>query len=421
MAQIVPREEGWGSIIGEGLGQGMVATLQRLIDEKARKIDEKHEYERNLKFLKGAGYKNAEQLAHGTGDQLQQLLKSQGSSKSNPSSPAGNGEYNQLLQQYDAMDQGQQQETQELEKAFQGDPTPEGYANPKIQIALNQYLQSPEAQQQYTPEQLQKAQQKLQSFAQKGQSSPTQQLMGQQQTQGSSQGGLSQQDKLYDRLLGAVPNEFEFKKLKARKELREPKGGVDDFDELIKKQPRIIQLNKPFNDSLNKELEVNKEIYGLTNTLLEEENKGETPENSFTKGYAYYTPGFLNAYNSYRADTDKLALLLSQKGARQSVYTTQLNQASKPNVSMDKEDRVKKLEYIKDKAEAVINLDLARQEIKAENGGLEPLNLEKLTKDRFIKNVLPDPSEVEPNTKVEAYGIPYKLVDGKWKELSRGK
>ena len=77
MAQIVPGVPGWGTLIGRGVGQGVAGHLENIIQEKARKIAEKHEYERNLQFLKGIpGLQNAEQLAHGSPEQINQFLKS---------------------------------------------------------------------------------------------------------------------------------------------------------------------------------------------------------------------------------------------------------------------------------------------------------------------------------------------------------
>lgn len=404
---------------GEKIGQGINASLERLIHEKARKIEEKHAYERNLEFLKGANIPNAEQVAHGSNEQILQLLKGGTAG----STVAGNSQYNDLLSQYTSGGQEQPMQQGQQEEIDYDNPTPQVYARPEVQQALRDYMSRPEIQEQYGIDKLNKVNQKLEQYAQQGQQkpSPTQQLMGGSQAQPSAQGGLSPQDKLYDQLLNVVPNKFQYDVLKERRALRQPKGEVNDFDELTKRQPKIIALNKPFNDQLDEEVKINKQIYDLTKRVLEEEAKGETPENALTKGYATYTPGFLNVYSSIKADLDQLAILLSQKTGRPSVYMTQLQQASKPNLSMDKKDRVEKLEHLNDIAEGVLNLDLARKEVKAENGGLEPLNLEHLSQERFIKNVLPDPSEVEPNTKVEAYGVPYKLVNGKWKEISRGK
>ncbi len=355
MAQIAPQNPGWGTIIGEGLGQGTVATLQRLIDEKARKIDEKHQYERNLKFLKGAGYKNAEQLAHGSESQLTQLLKSGGSSGS--ASPAGNSQYDQLKQQY--SDMGQQQGDQELEQVLQGEPTPEGYENPKVQQALMQYIQSPQAQQEYTPEQLQKAQQKIQSYAQKSQQpSPTQQLMGQAPQQ-SAQGGLSPQDKLYDQLLNVVPNKFEYDVLKERRALRQGITGNPALDEKkrLNQERHIEKLkaqDKTFIDKQHVRDTAADVILQKGGKVLDLLTK---PDSDVAEGaYGEYVPLWFQSEDSRRVDTltdDIAAELTALQSGQQTISKIRFNKGRKPSLNMDRNTQIEKTYDLLEDAAAI--------------------------------------------------------------------
>lgn len=214
MAQIVRQID-----YGEKIGQGVNASLERLINEKARKIEEKHAYERNLEFLKGANIPNAEQVAHGSNDQILQLLK--GGSTGSPA--VGNQRYNDLLSQYTGAEQQPLQQGQQQEVDYDN-PTPEVYARPEVQEALMNYMQSPEVQQKYTPEQLVKVQQKLQSYAQQGQS---QQLMGQLAPQ-------QDQNRLYEQLLASAPLK-ELPRIKALRELKEvPAGETKDLTPIQK-------------------------------------------------------------------------------------------------------------------------------------------------------------------------------------------
>lgn len=248
MAQIVPREPGWGTIIGEGLGHGTAATLDRLIQEKARKIEEKHSYERNLKFLQGVPHlKNeAAQLAHGSDEQVMQLLKQ--STTKNTSNP----EFEKIWNETSGNAQpGQEQEVQELEQVLQGNPTPEGYANPKVQQALMKYLSTPEAQQQYTPEQLQKAQQKLQRYAQQGSQQPsrTQQLM--QPSAGQQDGyDLEKEKANYERLMGSTNDKTQLAKAKERYELRTD-GATDskEYQNIVKHNAAPLKILDEYIDN----------------------------------------------------------------------------------------------------------------------------------------------------------------------------
>ncbi len=420
MAQIVTNNPGWGSIIGEGLGQGTVATLQKLIDEKARKIEEKHEYERNLKFLKGAGYKNAEQLAHGSSDQLQQLLKSNGSQGSS-ASPAGNSQYDQLLQQYDSMGQGQQQGEgdQELEQVLQGEPTPEGYSNPKVQQALMKYLQTPEAQQEYTPEQIQYAQQKLQKYAQQGgQPSPKQQLMGQAPQQ-SAQGGLSSQDKLYDQLLSNVPSKFQYDVLKEKRAIRQPLGDTKDQKLKLAEQKEINKIEKPFKDQIEKQATVLSDTKVILNRMKNTWDSG--------KVYSGYK-GKLIPYEQMNDETQLflkdaktlVGLVADQSRGLPTKFRLQFTEEQKPTINMNHNVQGTLLDNLSEDVDRKLKVIDFADQLVLENDNEIPkgfsTNVRKLVKDLDEAPPIPKGAK-EGDEGHDEYGQLWRIVNGKMKKI----
>lgn len=191
-------------------------------------------------------------------------------------------------------------------------------------------------------------------------------------------------------------------------------------DVLLKNQPKIKQLNKSFNQEIDYHVPIANQLFQKINEALAQEEENKTPENALTRSYAQYAPGAINPYSGYKAITDEIALLKSQKTGRPSVYTTQLTQASKPNVQMSKKDRVSKLKTLKDEQEAFIELGKARDEIIDAHNGLEPANLRNLTNERAIQNNLPDANTYKNESVIEIFSAVPTLkrkfikINGQW-------
>lgn len=185
-----------------------------------------------------------------------------------------------------------------------------------------------------------------------------------------------------------------------------------------KEQEKIKALNEPFTNQLDKEVPTAEQILDKARYLLDLENSGKTPENPFTQAYAQYTPGFLNTYNEYNAKSNELAALMSVKTGRPSVFMTKLALSSKPHSGMAKQERINLLEDIVNKAEPIIELSNARDDVITENDGLQPRDLKALSIKRAIDRSIPDPSEFASGTIIELYNRKFKNKDGEWIPVS---
>jgi len=185
-----------------------------------------------------------------------------------------------------------------------------------------------------------------------------------------------------------------------------------------KEQEKIKSLNEPFTNQLDKEVPTAEQILDKARYLLDLENSDKTPENPFTQAYAQYTPGFLNTYNEYNAKSNELAALMSVKTGRPSVFMTKLALSSKPHSGMAKQERINLLEDIVNKAEPIIELSNARDDVITENDGLQPRDLKALSIKRAIDRSIPDASEFAPGTVIELYNRKFKNKDGEWIPVS---
>jgi len=199
------------------------------------------------------------------------------------------------------------------------------------------------------------------------------------------------------------------------------KTGSTPEDALLKNQPKIQNLNASFTKQLDKEIPITEQVVNLSKELLSMEEAGETPENFVTRGYASYAPQFLNAYNKYNATANKIAALESIGTGKPSVFMTQLMQSTKPNTGQDKKERISLINNLIDKGEPILELGLARDEVIAEHGGLQPLNLKHLAKDRAIENKLAtiDPSDYKDKTVIELFDKKFIKRNGEFAPLGR--
>lgn len=243
---------------GEKIGQGVNATLERLIHEKARKIEEKHDYERNLQFLKGINHPNAEQVAHGSNEQIIQLLKGKPAGTTVNVGMGGNGvsRFDELIANRNGMGQNQpEQQGQEQLAPDQENPPQEVYARPDVQQALRDYMSRPEIQEQYGIENLNKVNAKLEQYAQQAQQqSPTQELMAQGQQE-------APEDNYYEQLFAAASNPFELNKAKALRDVGTGgKGG---------KEVKLTPQNDRFVKKAESDVEFAEEVLPLLDEVEE--------------------------------------------------------------------------------------------------------------------------------------------------------
>lgn len=151
MAQILQQQD-LGSILGAGVGQGLSSGLQQLAARKLEKIARHDELQRNISGLKALGIKDAEHIAHLEPKILEQVVKQKLQA---PGEQAYANALSSLLGGEQQQNRPQMQEQEIGDHSY----------TPEVRQQIGSYLQTPEAQQQYTPKQIQKVNQFLQSPA----------------------------------------------------------------------------------------------------------------------------------------------------------------------------------------------------------------------------------------------------------------
>jgi hypothetical protein len=362
---------------GAGLAREGNRSLERLIQNKVRAIEEKHEYDRNLHVLKGLNVPNAEELAHANPDQLTQLLKQQSKTGStNPEFTQALSAYNQTGAQLPGMEQQEPQQQDEVAQLAQ---------TPEAQQAILAHLDTPEGQAEFTPEQAQEIRQNIQKAQQMAQGSPKQQLL---------QGGQPQQqpefneNDAYSRLIGSAKTPFELNKAKELRDLRRG-GGVSEKEQLA-----IDKANKPFVDKMIQYVEDARKRGALASEALGLVEKGEVSE-----GAAGLLPErILTAFNEADSDFVKLtgelanqkALELRGPVGKAKIEAAQRTKANLSDPKASKEKVLKREIQESKKAEA---LEQAYTEILAENNDVQPRDFETKIRKRA--------KEIEKETKIE--------------------
>lgn len=187
-----------------------------------------------------------------------------------------------------------------------------------------------------------------------------------------------------------------------------------------KQQKRIKSENAPFTKRLEKEVPIATTMLSKVNEMLQMEQKNETPNNKLTKAIGTYSPGVLNPWNAYDALSNEIAALKSQATGKPSVFMTQLMKTTKPNLSMDKKDRVNFLQKLKESAEAILGVEEASRDIVEENNGNQPINLQRKAEDLFFERVLPSLEKYDTNTLIELYSHKFKAAPNRWVRLKVG-
>lgn len=396
MAQIVDNPLNFGAIAGRAVGQGVSSHLDRIIHDRARKIAEKENYERQLKVGKAVNLPNAEQAAFANPEEFMQILKGATGKSSSTSNPEYEATTKELLNYQPGQQQGVMGQAQQPQQALQpqSPEQPQEFFNPlmlnrpDVQEQLLQYMQSPQAQQEYSPEQLQMAQQKLQKYigarGQAGQPSPREQLMGGAQPQMQSQVSPREQllvpktqgldkEKLknqYEKALGLAKNKFEKDKLTA---IYESKIGAATPAQ----QSKIEKENRPFLKAMNEYIDNANERSALAAEALALVESG-----AVTSGPIGLIPeSILTSFNQGDADFVKLVGELANRKAlelRGPVGKAKIEaaQRTKANLSDPKESKEKVLRREIQNGQKAKALQQAYEEIMAENNQTEPANIE---------------------------------------------
>lgn len=251
-----------------------------------------------------------------------------------------------------------------------------------------------------TPDQKNKLEEAFLAQAQFPKQEPKQQQMMQQE-QIAPKPGIGPQQPLAQPLM--TPQQ----PISLAESLQKATGKVSEIKKQEEKEElkRIEKHNAPFLKQLEKEVPVAQQIKQLTDEMLALEESGQTPENILSRTAGAYAPGVINPYNEYNAKANEIAALKSMKTGRPSVFMTQLQQSTKPNAAMPKEERIRLLKKLNEDAQNILDLDEVQREIVESNDNKQPSNLQKKAEDKLIDNVLNtiNPADYKPNTKIEIY------------------
>lgn len=197
MVQFARRED-----FGETSSDKLASGVKKLVERKLEAFEEKHDYERNLRLLKNLKEPDAERLAHLPRNLLEQHLGN--------TLTSGNNRFQDIL-----MGNVSQEQTPYENNAVQAQS---GDQSPSIQDqdALLSYLQTPQGQQEYTPEQAQTIKQGIAQDRQKS-ANPVQNM---QATASPAQQQLSEAEKL----ILASGSPLQLNQAKAINELRSGKA-----------------------------------------------------------------------------------------------------------------------------------------------------------------------------------------------------
>ncbi len=364
---------------GVGIENGINASLERMIHEKARKIEEKHEYERNLQFLKGLNTPNAESIAHGTTDQITNLLRSK-SPLVNINNGGGSNEFDQAANQFLGFDNPtppQPGQAQPAQLPQQGQPSIDQVAKtPEAQQAVLAYIDTPEAQQEHTPEEIQKVRMNIERAMQQGQQ-PTQMLRQPGAPQGVQQGENAEFDiDAAARFLNAVPATTEAAKLNKAKELIKLKSGQSE-EKQEARQAKIVKDNAPFLKVFTEYIDNAKDRSDTAKRALALVN-----DDKVTNGPTGLIPErILTSFNQGDSDFVKETSHLANSKAlelRGPVGKAKLEaaQREKATLSDPKESKKRVLEREIENGRKAEILEQAYEEILAENGQKQPADFE---------------------------------------------
>ena len=402
---------------GASLARESNNSLDRIISDRVRKIEEKHEYERNLHLLKGINFPNAEEAAYANKDQMTQLLKNHGANTQKSSFGDALNKYrtggvnlptapNQMQQpvqspvQYPVQSQEHGQDQDKVASVAQ---------TPEAQQATLDYINSPEAQNDFSPEQIEKIRTNVQAAMQSsGQTAGVNQLMQGGQPQPVKQdfnapSAQSNDDETYLELLSNARTPQE---LAIAKEVRDIKQGVQS----PKAQAAIEKANKPFIDKIS-ELKSNAEE---RKEILERQIKRVKAGKVSDGFYALLPDKFLSNVDSDDANyiTDAAALAnLRALEFRGPVGKAKLEAGEREKATIDKPND-SKLEILKNDLEKVnksLAYDKVYKEIMAENNGIEPKNLSYLVGKRVDEEYNNQDKNTEDVAK--KYGISQEQID----------
>lgn len=242
MAQIIKQPD-----IGERIGEGISSGIQALASQKLEKIAKNNKYQENLGVLKALQVPNAEAWAHADEKTLQKLL---GEKIEEPRNAAFERQFTSQQQQNNPQ---QQQQTQ-------GTIGDHSFTPQRIQ-QMEEFLSSPELQQNATPEQIEKATQKLAQLKQ----NPQQQNQPLQQQQTPTVSPRPEQ-LIQAENIKNKRTDLEYKKAKEERAIE---------NDLFNQQKSL----KPFLDEQTLDYERHREIKTIVNDMLRliQKNKKDWP------------------------------------------------------------------------------------------------------------------------------------------------
>jgi hypothetical protein len=193
----------------------------------------------------------------------------------------------------------------------------------------------------------------------------------------------------------------------------------------LKKQQLVEGENRPYLADLDKRVSGARDIYPLVQELMGLLDTGKVATGIAGK----YTPGLLQSTETQQFDSKakELATYLAGAGKGQATnMKVRLAQESKPLLEHKPETQRALLEDALNKYGKIMKEDEARNQILAENQGLQPKNL-KFKVQEYLKkpqnrldlpaNTYEDGTEVQEGDLIKVKGIQFERKNGKWEKV----
>lgn len=381
MVQII-REPTFGGRLGQAVGTGLSEGLQALANMKLQQIQQRKQQEQLAPILKHFG------LPPGTPLSLAQailpsIVKSQATRAGEQQYQSALGDITKLQQQRAGISPGITPEiTPEITATFGKEPETQQPAQFQIQDILKAAgipITSPEALKAFgqapittkLPEVAARPEVpiKLPSMEEIKALPPAtlNQLTPEDIDQIAAQRGLSQKQHQ------ALQKNVFMAQKEARGQLK-----ADERAQLAR-QKHIDTTNKPYTDTLDKAVEVNKKIYDIAREMK------DLWEQGITSSLGGFLPNFLLDTNSQTFQTlsDSLAPLIAAQQGVATNLKVKLAQSAKPNLNQNKQTQINGIERLIKQARKTLLRDEIRGILIEENGGEQPPNLRSLVEKEY--------------------------------------
>lgn len=366
MAQIV-QENNLGQLLGQGIGTGLSQGIQNLATQKLERMNRKRVYEEKVQGLKALRIPDAEQLAHLDDKSLQALIKAK---IEEPSNQAFASSLSSLLEnEQPSVNQPQNRPQSNAQSISDESFTPE------VVEQLGSFLKSPEALQQFSPEQLKQVEQRLQGF-----SNPSAAQLQSTQQEPLIKAGLNQKQAL-DLTKLAIDQRKTASKEKVEEKKLSSKEKSEAFKETKEFRKEIFDAAKSARQDLH-DLDRLEE--------LNKDGKLDTPGYiEFLNRSGLSIPALMNPESQefQKIQQGFLRQAKNYLGSRISNFELEQFLKTIPSLSQSNEGRQRVIANLKRFSRVALEYNNTLKEVIDENKGIPPLDLSQKVDDRIEKKL----------------------------------